>query len=74
MSDLTEEEVAELKLLVPYAQQLKEQAEIDAARALLKRFYGKSIIGLASLIAAIIVIIANLKTVVGWAVKWATGG
>lgn len=74
MTNLTEDDVKALKRLVPYADQLEEQAELDAARSLLKRFYGKSIVGFAGLIAAGIVITANLKTVVGWTVKWATGG
>lgn len=73
MSGLTEDEIESLKLLVPYAEQIKDQAELDAARALLRSFYRKSVVGLAGLIAAVIVIFANLKTVVGWVVNWATG-
>lgn len=74
MPELTDDDVADLKLLVPYAKQIKEQAEIDAARALLRSVYGKSIVGFAGLIAAVIVILSNAKTVIGWAVSWAAGG
>lgn len=53
--DFTDAEVEELKSLLPYVEQMKEEAEYRAARRLVLQTWRQSIIALSSLIAAIYV-------------------
>jgi hypothetical protein len=65
MSDLTDEEVAALKKLIPIADQLAEEANYKAAQRLVLRTWRQTIILLSGFIAAVFILRDQLVKLLG---------
>ena len=61
MVDLTDEEIAQLKELLPFAEQLKREAKYRAARRLVLETWRGSIIFYSGLIASVVVFNDQLR-------------
>ena len=58
---LTDEEIAKLRLLLPYAEVVRAEAEYDAARRLVIRRWKGMVIALAALVGAIMMLWNQFK-------------
>lgn len=58
---LSDEEIAKLRLLLPYAETVRAEAEYDAAVRLLIRRWKGMIIALAAVVAAVVVLWQHFK-------------
>jgi hypothetical protein len=58
---LTREEIAKLRLLLPYAEAVREEAEYDAAVRLLIRRWKGMVIALAAVVGALVVLWQHIK-------------
>lgn len=58
---LTDEEIAKLRTLIPYAEAVREEAEYDAAVRLLLRRWKGMIIALAAVVGALVVLWQHIK-------------
>lgn len=65
MSDLSDEEVEALRKLVPLADQIHKEAEYKAARRLVIQTWRTSIVLLAGLVAAVVLIKDQLLKMLG---------
>lgn len=59
---LTDDEIAKLRTLLPYAEIVREEAEYDAAVRLLIRRWKSIVVGIAAVVAALAVIASAVRT------------
>lgn len=61
---LTDEEIAKIRALLPFADSVREEAEYDAAKKLVLRRWKAMVIGLATIVAAIVLLWNHLKAAI----------